>query len=50
MGMQSIAKRRRKQAKQDARYAPKTGMSAERILWKKQQAANKGRSYGYSSK
>ena len=47
MGMQSTAKRRRKQAKQDARYAPKASMSSERILWKKQQAAKKGRSYGY---
>lgn len=50
MGMQSVAKRRRKQARQDTRYAPKQSMSAAKREWLRKKAASQGRSYGYSGK
>ena len=50
MGMQSTAKRRRKQARQDKRYTPKQSMSSAKREWLRKKAAAQGRSFGFSSK
>ena len=50
MCAQSTAKRRRKQACQDKRYAAKSSMSASKREWLRKRAASQGRSFGYQGK
>lgn len=50
MCAQSTAKRRRKMAKMDKRYAPKAGISASKKDWLRKKAMAAGRSFGFQSK